>query len=162
MNNKKNLSVDKFISKKCRFLSTMVYDPERYGWEINLDGLSTMPGVYFIVRDSLNKSSKFDILKVGKAEGKRGLRGRMQSYTSTSVARKDWDRTIRYIHDSMRTLLDNKGKHCEIKLYYFEIPMQTTLFEGYELNMSIIRSFENALSLQAGKEGHSMLLSGQD
>ena len=158
----KPLSVDKFISKKCTFLSTMVYDPERYKWDMNLDGLSTTPGIYFIVRGSFDESTKFDILKVGKADGKRGLRGRMQSYTSVSVNRKDSDRTIMYVHDSMRSLLDDNGKHCELKLYYFAIPLETILFEGYKCETSVIRSFERSLSIKAGEEGHSMLLSGQD
>lgn len=156
------LSVDNFISQKCTFLSTMVYDPEKYKWVMTLDGVSTAPGIYFIVRDSSNKSTKFDILKVGKADGKRGLRGRMQSYTSDSSNRKDWDRTIRYVHNAMRSLLDDTGEHCEIKLYYFVIPMETTLFEGYTCETSVIRSFERNLSIKAGEEGHSLMLSGQD
>jgi hypothetical protein len=43
-----------------------------------------------------------------------------------------------------------------------ELPMTKVLFEGYELETSMIRSLEKTLSIQATQEGHSMLLSGQD
>ena len=159
------MTVEEFILTKATYMSTMTYDKERYGWDIP-DLPTKTPGIYFIVRGgehrvSLGKS-KLDILKVGKAEGKYGLRGRMQSYTSTSVNRKDWDRTIQYVHNAMHSLLDKKGNHCDLHLYCLEMPMSKVLFEGYELEASIIRSLEKTLSIKASSEGPSMLLSGQD
>ena len=155
------MTVEQFILTKATYMSTMTYDKERYGWDIpNLP--SKTPGIYFIVRDKSSTDPTLDILKVGKAEGKYGLRGRMQSYTSTSVNRKDWDRTIQYVHNAMHSLLDKKGNHCDLHLYCFEMPMSKVLFEGFELEASIIRSLEKTLSVQATGEGHSMLLSGQD
>lgn len=157
------MTVENFILSKAVYISTMEYEPDRYGW--NIAALpDKIPGIYFIVRAGKfkGKGAKLDILKVGKAEGKQGLRGRIQSYSSTSINRKDWDRTIRYLHTSMQTLLDENNDHCEIKLYCMELPMTKVLFEGYELEQSMIRSLEKTLSVQATQEGHSMLLSGQD
>jgi hypothetical protein len=157
------MNTEDFILSKATLVSTMTYEPDRYGWDVPCLP-SKVPGIYFIVREGKfrRKGAKMDILKVGKAEGVYGLRGRIQSYTSTSINRKDWDRTIRYLHTSMQTLLNENNEHCKIKLYCMELPMTKVLFEGYELETSMIRSLEKTLSIQATQEGHSMLLSGQD
>lgn len=163
------MTVEDFILTKATYISTMVYNKERYGWDIPILP-SNIPGIYFIVRSGSFRETvsrdvekpRLDILKVGKAEGRSGLRARMYSYTSTSVNRKEWDRSIKYVHNAMHSLLDENGKHCDLHLYCFEIPMRKVIFEGYELESSIIRSLEKTLSIQASFDGHSMLLSGQD
>lgn len=157
------MTVEDFVLSKATLVSTMTYEPERYGWDIPFLPYG-IPGIYFIVRSGKfrGKGHKLDILKVGKAEGEYGLRGRIRSYRATSVNRKDWDRTIRYLHTSMQSLLNEDNEHCKIELYCLEVPKSKVVFENYVLEQSIIRSLEKTISIQAKSEGHSMLLSGQD
>ena len=147
------MTVKDFIILKTNLHSSMRYDESRMCFLME-PYRSTETGIYFIVDDN----DKFDILKVGKAEGKYGLSGRLGSYRSSQVTRYPNDRTTQLLYKTMT----NTHKDKWLSMYVFEIPMSDVLFEGYVVKASLARSFEELLSKQARAEGHTMVLSGQD
>jgi len=144
------IPIKNFIRDKATFHSEMTYDETRICFNIK-PYRSTETGIYFILDGE-------DILKVGKAEGKQGLAGRIGSYRSSQITRLSNDRTTQLLFNTMTK--SHKGK--TLSLYVFEIKMIETIFEGYPVKTSLVRSFEETLSRQARSEGHSMVLSGQD
>lgn len=152
------MTVDQLVKKKAKFHCVAKYDPSRYGWNLqNYPNKNT--GIYIMC---VERDDFMDILKIGKAEGNEGLYKRFSYYRATSINRVDTDRCIMPIHNAMKEVEKRYGKGCEIHVYTLEIPKQETNFLGYSVESSFIRSFEKQLSLQAKREGHSMLLSGQD
>lgn len=160
-------SVTKFIKTEATFLCKATYNKERYGWDMP-SCLDKTPGVYFIVK---RMGKNLEILKVGKAEGKKGLHQRIGQYRSSGVGRINgtngkyedrYDRSVITIHNAMLEVEKVYGENVELEFYIHGMPKLEVLYKGYKLESSIIRSLELELSLQAKKEGHSMLLSGQD
>lgn len=146
----KPMPVLDFVRTRCELGGAMNYNESRIGFDMPV--LATeQPGVYFILHDA-------DILKVGKAEGKLGLKGRMLNYRSTNRARLPFDRTCQLVHRIMTEDLRDKT----LEFYYFEVPKTESVLEGYTVMTSMARSFEELLSRQARAEGHSMLMSGFD
>jgi hypothetical protein len=115
----------------------------------------TTTGVYFIVDE---QNGMFDILKVGKAEGKRGLSQRLNGYRTTGRTRLPVDRTAQLWHNVMT----NQHRGSTLSVYIYPLAMTEVLIEGYTVRSSMVRSFEETLSKQARLEGNSMLLSGFD
>ena len=144
------MSVINFIKTRAIRHSSMKYDESRMCFLME-PYRSTETGIYFIVDEN-------DILKVGKAEGKNGLAGRLGSYRTSQVTRYPNDRTTQLLFKTMTTTHKDKW----LDMYVFEIPMSEVLFEGYAVKTSLARSFEETLSRQARLEGHSMAMSGQD
>lgn len=145
------MAVIEFMKKYASFHSDMTYDLTRKGFF--LDKCSdTTTGIYFIVR----KDTK-DILKIGKAEGKYGLKGRVQTYRSKLDSRVN-DKTVERIFTAMTGVLAG----VTLEMYILPIPTQTMNFNGVLVELQIARSLELALSKQAREESHSMYLSGQD
>jgi len=144
------IKVIDFVKKKATFHSSTTYDETTAQFKMPIYQSKT-PGVYFILYGN-------DIMKVGKADGRNGLKGRLNDYRAKNVIRIPNDPTAKLFHDIMTTKL--KGKVLDF--YVYEIPMLETLLEGYTIHMSRARSFEIALSKQANEEGHSMLLSSQN
>lgn len=141
------MSVKQLIETKAKFFSFMTYVERTSSFDMGQYS-SENTGIYFIVYEN-NLTNTFDILKVGKADGERGLRSRLGKY-----------RTRRRL--PTRVVMSGSHKDKILSLYTFEIPMEKVLFEEYSVQTSFIRSFEKTLSIQARSEGHSMLLSGQD
>lgn len=150
-NQKKQLSVFEFMRKHAKKHSDMTYDVSRRGFI--LDKCSdTSTGIYFIVRMDTH-----DILKIGKAEGKYGLKGRIQTYRS-NLSKRTGDHTVKRYYDVMTGPLE--GVMLEMRI--LPLPIETKNILGYEVEMQVARSLELLLSKQAKEERHTMSLSGQD
>lgn len=139
-----------FIKEKAKYHCEMQWIDERKGFDMEICR-SESSGVYFILDGN-------DIMKIGKADGKRGLHLRLYSYRNNHVKRIKVCRTVQ-LYDRV---MNGELKGNPLSVYYFEMETPETLFEGYTVKSSIVRSFEETLSKQARAEGHSMLLSGQD
>ena len=146
----KILSALEFVREKAKFHSDMEYSEERSGFLMD-QCKSLSPGIYFILDNE-------DILKVGKADGVYGLKGRMNSYRSNLSARRGKDHTVDRFFLHMTGALKNKV----LQMFIYEVPVTEIISEGYVIPMNIARGLEKILSQQAKKEGHTMLLSGQD
>jgi len=138
-----------FVKQKATLHSVAKYNEENAQFKMPIYQ-SKQPGVYFILLGD-------DIMKVGKADGRNGLKGRLNDYRAKNVIRLPNDPTARLIHDIMTSELKDKT----LEFYVYEIPMVESILEGYTIEMSRARSFEKILSKQAEDEGHSMLLSSQ-
>ena len=143
------LSVLDFINTYAKFHSSMVYIPERKSFNLAISD-DDRPGIYFILNGE-------DILKIGKADGKNGLKGRIKSYKSNLSSRRQ-DPTVARIYQAMTGVLKNQ----ELSLYLLPLPPIRQQIMGYWLDLQMARSLEYQLSTQAKHEQHSMLLSGQD
>lgn len=143
------LTVLEFMHTHATLHSSMDYDPSRKSFSIQPCEDST-PGVYFIVNGH-------DILKIGKAEGRHGLKGRINSYRSNLSTRKN-DHTV----DRIFSAMTGKLHGAILQMYILPLPKEKAVFKGYEIELQMARSLEEALSKQARLERHSMLLSGQD
>lgn len=151
----KVLTVLEFIETKALFHDVMVYNDQRNSFDMKVCQI-TDPGVYFII-DHTNPNSP-DILKVGKAEGRQGLKGRLNDYRADNIKRATWDSTSAKI---MKIFKDPKMRKKLLVMCILPVPMIQSIFEGYTVNMSRARSIEELLSRQAETEGHSLLLSSQ-
>jgi len=146
------LKVLDFILKEACFHSDMHYIPERNGFKLK-PYEKAIPGIYFII-----DADAKDILKIGKADGKFGLKSRINSYRSNLSKRLQTDKTVKLFHRKMNTNLKNKI----LKMYIYEMPPLKIKIQSYEVEAQAARSLEALLSLSARKEGHSLELSGQD
>tara|TARA_Y100000748_G_C15397078_1_gene449879 strand:+ start:66 stop:518 length:453 start_codon:yes stop_codon:yes gene_type:complete len=148
-NNFKN--VLEFIRANALFHSDMYYANEKKSFNLKPYSNSD-PGVYFILYED-------DILKIGKADGKQGLKGRVATYRTSLVSRyKQGDPTVLLWEKVMMKTL--KGKI--LKFYLLPLPPIKEVFKGIEVELLMARSLEFKLSQFARDEGHSMLLSGQN
>ena len=140
-------------SAKVTFYADMRYNPQKKSFDFVLPNqieLDKTHGIYFILDGG-------DILKIGKADGINGLRGRIKSYQANLKSRKN-DHTVDLIYSIMMGPLKDK----ELKMYIYPLPPEEVDHHGYILEAQITRSLERALSKQAKDECHSMLLSGQN
>ena len=162
----KNLSVVQFINKHAKLHdSNVTYDNSEYKWNIQKYP-SKNPGLYFI---TVIVDNEIVILKVGKADGVKGINHRLSQYRSSGKNRAEgkgkngkYDRTVITIHLAVQEVYKKYGKKVVMQLYTHEMPKLSVDYCGYSLESSHIRSLEKILSVQAKQEGHSMLLSGQD
>lgn len=142
------MTVLDFVKKKAKFHSNMTYNPDRKSFIMDPCQCS-VAGIYIIMDD-------FNILKVGKAEGKYGLQGRLSSYTH-DLSKRVTDKSVQLYERVMTGPLKDKT----LQVYTYQVPAKKTLYEGFELELHLARSLEYTLSKQAKSEGHSLLLSGQ-
>ena len=147
-------TVLKFMeSAKVIFYADMRYNPQKKSFDFFLSNqieLDKTHGIYFILDGD-------DILKIGKADGVNGLRGRVKSYQANLQSRKN-DHTVDLIYTIMMGPLKGKG----LKMYIYPLPPKEVEHHGYILESQMTRSLERVLSKQAKEECHSMLLSGQN
>jgi hypothetical protein len=136
-----------FIKDNAKFHSFMTYNNSMKSFDIE-PYKETHPGVYFIVCDDC-------IQKVGKAEGKYGLKGRMSQYTGNKVKTFQNDKTDVLWNSVMTNELKNK------KLEMYVLPTEPIIFKflGIEVEGMIARSLEKKLSILAREQDHPMLLS---
>jgi hypothetical protein len=143
-----------FIKTKANFHGTMHYLPERMGFDM-LPYSSPQTGIYFIL-DSNDR-----IHKVGKAEGKGGLKRRFNNYRANNCTRY-------HIHNDKTTIMVNRIMTGPLKneilyMYVLEIKKEPFLYENtYTIEKSYIRALEEAISIHARSDGHPMLLSSQN
>ena len=145
------MTVIEFMKAYATIHSDMKYDKSRKGFVLNRC-LDTTTGIYFIVR-----KDTMDILKIGKAEGKDGLKGRVQTYRSKLASRNN-DKTVKRFFDVMTGELAG----VTLEMHILPLPTQPYDFNGILVELQMARSLELALSKQAREENHSMRLSGQD
>ena len=143
------IKVIDFVKTKARFHSNMEYDLSRKGFILEPFPHLT-PGIYFILLDD-------DIHKIGKADGKHGLKGRIDNYRANAATRMKTDFTTQRYFNVMTGLLKDKV----LAMHIYECPSIKREIEGYTLELQMARSFEETLTRQAIGEGHTMSLSGQ-
>jgi|TARA_R110000764_G_scaffold135110_1_gene223196 hypothetical protein len=145
------VSVIKFIQEHALFHSEMAYNCKRKSF--NLDSYEkTNQGIYFIL-------DKEDILKVGKADGQTGLKGRIATYRNSLVENfKRGDSTVVLWNRVMTGSLSDRV----LSIYLLPLEPEKKLFHGVEVELSIARSLELELSKLAKQQGHSLKLSGQN
>lgn len=145
------LSVREFMLIHARRHSDMTYDESRMGFLLDkCYDIST--GIYFIVR----KDTK-EIQKIGKAEGKYGLKGRIATYRGKLASRKN-DKTVEIYKKAMTGVLAG----VPLEMHILPLPTKTMDYLGIEVELQMARSLELTLSKRARDEGHGMHLSGQD
>jgi hypothetical protein len=142
------MTVLDFVKKKAKFHSAMTYNYAKKSF-IMEPCQCAVAGIYIIMDD-------FNILKVGKAEGRYGLQGRLSSYTH-DLSKRVTDKSVQLYERIMMGPLKDKT----LQIYTYQVPAKKTIYEGFELELHLARSLEYTLSKQAKSEGHSLLLSGQ-
>ena len=114
--------------------------------------LSGFLTVYFILDGE-------DILKIGKADGSSGLKGRISTYRTRLVrSYETGDQTTILWHTVMTG--DLVGKKLE--MYVLPVEPIKVSFKGIDLDAMMARSLEKKLSELANDQNHSMRLSGQN
>jgi len=154
LENNSKVKVIDFVMSKCTLLGKSNWDETTYSFS-NLPRVPTkQTGVYFVLHGR-------KIMKVGKADGAKGLYDRLSSYRSNNTSRvtgKYVDQFTVVLNEKMTTVLKNKM----LSFYYYEIPKKETTLEGFKVQTCMARSFEKELSIQARLQGHPMTLSGND
>jgi hypothetical protein len=145
------IDVTEFIKEHALFHSEMTYNTERKSF--NLDPYENKdPGIYFIL-------DKEDILKIGKADGKQGLKGRISTYRTRLVKNfEKGDSTVLLWNKVMTDTLNE----TVLSIYLLPLQPHKITYKGIEVEMLVARSLEYELSKLASIQGHSMLLSGQN
>tara|TARA_B110000908_G_C10033694_1_gene348582 strand:+ start:212 stop:655 length:444 start_codon:yes stop_codon:yes gene_type:complete len=145
------ISILNFIQEHAIFHSDMAYDESRKSFNMN-SYENNHPGIYFILDGD-------DLLKIGKADGNTGLKGRISTYRTRLVrSYETGDQTTILWHTVMTGNLKNK----KLKMYVLPIDPIKVSFKGVEVNAMMARSLEKKLSELANIQGHSMMLSGQN
>lgn len=145
------MNVLKFAKQNAAFHSFMIYDEDRKSFKLDSYDQSH-PGVYFILDGE-------DILKIGKADGNSGLKGRISTYRTRLVrSYETGDQTTILWHTVMTG--DLVGKKLE--MYVLPVEPIKVSFKGVELDAMMARSLEKKLSELANDQNHSMRLSGQN
>ena len=145
------ISILNFIQEHAIFHSDMVYDESRKSFNMN-SYENNHPGIYFILDGD-------DLLKIGKADGNTGLKGRISTYRTRLVrSYETGDQTTILWH----TVMTGNLKSKKLKMYVLPIDPINVSFKGVEVNAMMARSLEKKLSELANIQGHSMMLSGQN
>jgi len=145
------INVIEFISENALFHSEMTYNLERKSFDLD-PYESTYPGIYFILDNQ-------DILKIGKADGKQGLKGRIANYRTRLVKNfEKGDSTVLL----WNTVMTGSLNETVLSIYLLPLEPRTTTHLGIEVEIMIARSLESKLSKLAKKQHHSMKLSGQN
>lgn len=127
------------------------WDPQK-----NME-IPSHPGIYFLLSDDLTA-----VQKIGKAEGRGGLRQRFKQYTSKKLinGRVLTDDTDGLWFKAMKGILINK----KIDVYYYTTPPEIVNFSNFGLSFCLeahwARSFERTLNVLARSESQPMFLSG--
>jgi hypothetical protein len=143
------MKVIDFVKNKAVKHSLMNYCEDRKSFTMDVY-YGKNPGIYFILDGN-------NILKVGKADGKNGLQGRLSSYRGRLSSRSS-DYTVQLIYAKMTGPLKNKT----LEMWVYELKPVILNVEGFEVEAQMARSLESKLSLLARNEGHTLELSGQN
>ena len=132
----------------------MKYSSSGFGWEWTAkEELPSEHAVYFLL-------SSFGIEKVGKADGKGGLKQRFSRYLKVNKTLKNDDTDKRW----HRTMSSQDMLDQEIQIYYITFPKETktlkTSLGELEIKFSPASQVEKVLFLTAKREGNPMQLSG--
>ena len=133
----------------------MKYSSSGFGWEWTAkEELPSEHAVYFLL-------SSFGIEKVGKADGKGGLKQRFSRYLKVNKTLKNDDTDKRW----HRTMSSQDMLDQEIQIYYITFPKETktlkTSLGELEIKFSPASQVEKVLFLTAKREGNPMQLSGK-
>jgi hypothetical protein len=137
------------------FGGRMKYSSSGFGWEWTAKKeLPSEHAVYFLL-------SSFGIEKVGKADGKGGLKQRFSRYLKVNKTLKNDDTDKRW----HRTMSSQDMLDQEIQIYYITFPKETktlkTSLGELEIKFSPASQVEKVLFLTAKSEGNPMRLSGK-
>jgi hypothetical protein len=160
------VTVLNFIKNHCVLHDVITYNYKEYKFNMK-QYPNKNPGIYIICR---RNRGILTVLKVGKADGVKGLKQRLGQYISSGKKRVEgfknggkYDRTVITMHLAMKKVSEIYGADCELEIYTHEMEMlDITYLKEFKLQASPVRSLELCLSKQAKKENHLMLLSGQD
>ncbi|MDC0367727.1 hypothetical protein OAM91_02920 [Gammaproteobacteria bacterium] len=145
------INILNFIQEHAIFHSDMLYDESRKSFDMS-SYENNHPGIYFILDGD-------DLLKIGKADGNTGLKGRISTYRTRLVrSYETGDQTTILWHTVMTGTLKSK----KLKMYVLPVDPIKVSFKGMEVNAMMARSLEKKLSELANIQGHSMMLSGQN
>ena len=123
-------------------------------------GLSHHRGVYFFV---LEHKGKKNIMKVGKADGKKGFAQRISEYRydqSTAFKNKRTDCLVTY--EAFKEMRKKFGDDVKLQMWLYRVDPQLIEHKGITVEASIVRDLELTLSKLARQQGHDMLLSRVD
>jgi len=143
------------VISSAHFGGKMKYSSSGFGWEWSEQKeLPTDHAVYFLL-------SSFGIEKVGKADGKGGLKQRFSRYLKVNKTLKNDDTDKRW----HRTMSSQDMLDQEIQIYYITFPKETktlkTSLGELEIKFSPASQVEKVLFLTAKREGNPMQLSGK-
>lgn len=141
-------TVLELIKEHAIFHDFTKYNPDRNSFDMNICRI-TEPGVYFFLDGD-------DILKVGKGDGRIGLKGRIGNYRQKNFAASNGDAQAKMIN---RVFSTKKMQKKKLSVYVLPVPMIDSPLYGRVVQMSRARSLELQLSKQAEEEGHSLLMS---
>lgn len=149
------VNVSSFIKEHFTFLGKSKWNHQECGF---LD-LPTCPtknsGVYVIMLNG-------KVLKVGKADGAKGLQYRLKSYASKNKSRitgKFADQFTIRLDSNMRSP-ELSGK--SLSFYYHATAKVEKEYHGIKVETCIARSLEKQLSILCRLQNHPMTLSGSD
>jgi hypothetical protein len=142
------------VISSAQFGGRMKYSSSGFGWEWSEQKeLPTDHAVYFLL-------SSFGIEKVGKADGKRGLKQRFSRYLKVNKTLKNDDTDKRWHRIMSQDMLGQ-----EIQIYYITFPKETktlkTVLGELEIKFSPVSQVEKVLFLAAKDQRNPMRLSGK-
>lgn len=141
------MSVIDLIKREATYHGAAVYDLDKHRWEFS-QIIESRKGVYIFI-DSTNQ----DVLKVGKADGAKGLLQRLNEYRAESR---------RYLMNPsssasvIKRAQETGPQSLEIDIYYIPITPIEIEVAGVKLSASPARELEHALHKMARDEGHSL------
>ena len=145
------MSVIEHIKKVAVRHGEAYYSMEEWCWKFN-PVEETRKGVYIFV------SKDGDILKVGKADGKRGLLGRLNEYWKPS---KSFLKNPSSSASVMKRVQEADRRVVDAVIYYIPLdPIQVTV-SSFSIQATPARELEEFIAARAHEEGHSLLFSKQ-
>lgn len=149
------INVLETIKKNFIFLGKSKWNSEEYGFRELPECPCVGPGVYAFMLDD-------DILKIGKADGVKGLQSRLKNYASKNKSRVTGIHQDRFTLKMNESMNSAKLKGKSISVHYYETKVLHTNELGIKVPMTSARQLEKQLSILARAQGHSMTLSGSD
>lgn len=152
----KNFEVNvlQYVEENFKYLGKSKWDPDKVCFGDLPPCETNSAGVYVIMH-------RKRIHKVGKADGVKGLKQRINSYTKSNLSnltRANPDTFTIALHKKMTSELEGKT----MSVYFMETPKREEMFKGLKVEKCVARSVEKELSMLARLQGHPMLLSACD
>ncbi len=144
------MSVIDQIKRKANYYKSATYNAVENRWDFP-EIAETRKGVYIFVDKGRN-----DILKIGKADGKKGISQRLNEYQANSRGFLNNPSSSASV---IKRVQETELRQLEIEIYYIPIdPVQVTI-AGFNVLASPARELECTLHDMALEEGHSLRFS---
>lgn len=152
----KNFGVNalQYVKENFKYLGKSKWDSDKVCFNDLPTCNTNSAGVYVIMYGNR-------IHKVGKADGVKGLKQRINSYAKSklsNITRANPDIFTVALHKKMTSELEGKT----MSFYFMETPKRDEMFKGLQVEKCVARSVEKELSMLARLQGHPMLLSASD